>query len=143
MTKTKTDMINEALSWYGTPCGPGALKGQSCSCIGLLVGISRNMGLSAKLTEQFLKYEYRLRPEDGAMVLLKLRKVLILGDTNNIEPLDVVVTKTMNYWHHVGLMLKNNNVIESDDRYKKVIYRRLTKKPSLVLKIPEIQNWPD
>ena len=139
---TKSYVIKEALSWYGTPFGPGAIKGKSCSCIGLLAGIARNCGLE-RLTKEFSKYEYHIKPEDASMLILKLRNVLSLGDIDNIEPLDVIVIKTKNNWHHAGLMLRNNNVIEADSEREKVIYTRLIKKPSLVLKVSEIQNWPD
>jgi len=142
MINTKTDMINEALSWYGTPFGPGAIKGKSCSCTGLLAGIARNMGLE-RLTKEFSKYEYHVKPEDARMLILKLRDILQLGDPNNIGLLDVIVVKTKHNWHHVGLVLRNNNVIESSEKHKRVIYSRLNYKPSLILKVQEIQNWPD
>ena len=39
LTPKRREVLAEARSWIGTKFGPGAVKGKSCSCVGLIVEV--------------------------------------------------------------------------------------------------------
>jgi len=62
----RTDIINEARSWVGTPYHhQGRLKGIGCDCVGLVIGVAQRFGIS-----QFDTSDYGRIPDPVRMKAL-------------------------------------------------------------------------
>lgn len=94
-------IVDTAREYLGTPFHhQGRLKGVGVDCIGLLVGVAREMGLFVHDNT-----EYSRRP-DGRTLLAELRKVLDEIPVEDAKPGDILVfwfQRRTRHPQHVGI----------------------------------------
>lgn len=103
MTTTRLDVVQEARNWLGTPYHHQArLKGVGVDCVGLVIGICREIGLMAS---DFDVPVYARQP-DGLTLLREANMHLAyLPDGQaSMQPGDVVVVRFAGHPQHVGLI---------------------------------------
>lgn len=129
---TADDIVREARSWKGTPYQHQAsIKGVACDCIGLLVGVARELGMpeaDAFLASPF--HAYSKSPEPAALrsaVAMFLDPIIdpLPGDILllrfEVEPQHFGILSTPDYMVHAWAMSGKCVEHRLDERWRKRI----------------------
>jgi len=99
--KTRAQIVNAARQWLGTPFHHQArLKGVGCDCIGLVIGVARELGLIAP---DFDISGYPRVP-DGTTLMSTARQHMTEIDRAAMQPGDVVVVSFDKDPQHFGIL---------------------------------------
>ena len=135
---TRTEVINEALEWKGTPWFNGqSVKGIGCNCTGFLEGVGKN----TKFLDPNFKLENQPRFAREESLILALDKILIPDD--NLDPANIIAIKRLGILSHVGIVLNDNEFIHSSEQNRVgVIVSQLAlyKERNFIYKIYRIPN---
>lgn len=123
---TRKEIINEALSWVGTPYIPSQrCKGAGCDCVGLFWGVTNELKLDVSkdllLQPNYAKYAY------GDSLLKALRKYMDEIPISERNDGDLLVLRIGAAPTHVGIFYWLNgqeSMIHADSK-KGVIHTRL------------------
>jgi cell wall-associated NlpC family hydrolase len=98
---TRTDIVTATRQWLGTPFHHQArLKGVGCDCIGLVIGVARELGLIAP---EFDIVGYPRVP-DGVSLMALARLHMTQIDRADMQPGDVVVLSFDKDPQHFGIL---------------------------------------
>ncbi len=116
-----------AKTWIGTPFQyQGRIKNVGCDCLGLIIGVSKEMNLFSKQDIPIFLHDasnYSMDPDTG-----HLERVLdeILWPSNVIEPGFICVLHFDSNPKHLGIVGPNSDtLIHADISHRKVIESRL------------------
>lgn len=95
---TKDDVIKEARTWVGTPFKhQGRVKGVGADCVGIIIGVTRDLGLSNFDTKNYSRYP------DIQMMGSLLREHLEEIPVENAQPGDVLWIKVKGSPQHLAM----------------------------------------
>jgi NlpC/P60 family putative phage cell wall peptidase len=98
---TRTEVVAAARSWIGTPFAHQArLKGVGVDCIGLVIGVGRELGFCAP---DFDVSGYARNP-DGKSLMALSRVHMSQISREAMQPGDVVVVRFGDYPQHFGVL---------------------------------------
>ncbi|MDE3017062.1 MAG: C40 family peptidase [Pseudomonadota bacterium] len=132
-SESSRKIIEQARTWLGTPYHHQArLKGVGCDCLGLVVGVADELGLThrdGRLLRSFDETDYSHQP-DGARLTAMLQSVLDEIPKEEAEPGDLVLFSIEGNPQHVGLLTdyEGLGVIHCYAPSRKVVEHRLDKK---------------
>lgn len=93
---TRDQIVEIARSWIGTPYHHQArLKGVGVDCIGLIVGVGRELGLQIEDTTDYARYP------DGKTLGLELERQFIKTDVPRLG--DILLFRVTRLPQHVGI----------------------------------------
>lgn len=126
---TRAEVVGEARNWLGTPFEHQArLRGVGCDCVGLLIGVTRALGLVAP---DFDVNAYPRSP-DGKSMLSICDLHMDRIDRASMQPGDVIVVRWEQDPQHVGILgdylhggLSMIHALGTRDGKGKVIEQRL------------------
>ena len=102
----RSDIIKAARGWIGTPFHhQGRVKGQGCDCIGLVVGVVKELELKNKEQDKFLhEFDMAGYPKlpDGKILKQELSKCL--KEENSYDVGDVLLIEFDGMPQHVGIV---------------------------------------
>lgn len=115
---TRNDIVEKAREYIDTPfVHQGRLKGKGIDCIGLIVGVAKELGLFEYDHKAYARYS------DGTLLMQHMHTVYDLGDIADRQAGDVViywVSRQTRHPQHVGI-LTDNGIIHTYDRVGKVV----------------------
>lgn len=115
---TRQDVIEKAREYLGTPfVHQGRLKRKGIDCIGLIVGVAKELGLFDYDHKSYDRYS------DGTLLMQHMQQVYDLGTVESRQPGDVVVywvAKATKHPQHVGI-LTDIGIIHTYDHVNKVV----------------------
>ena len=126
-------IVNQARTWLGTPYHHQArLKGVGCDCLGLVVGVAGELGLTRSDGAPLISFDetdYSRQP-DGARLTTMLQSVLDEIPKADAAPGDLALFTIEGNPQHVGLLTdyEGLGVIHSYAPSRKVVEHRLDKK---------------
>ena len=126
-------IITQARTWLGTPYHHQArLKGVGCDCLGLVVGVAGELGLTCSDGTPLISFDettYSRQP-DGARLTAMLQSVLNEVPVGDAAPGDLVLFSIEGNPQHVGLLTdyEGLGVIHCYAPSRKVVEHRLDNK---------------
>lgn len=127
-------IVEQARTWIGTPYHHQArLKGVGCDCLGLVVGISNELGLKHSDGSQLSRFDetdYSMQP-DGVRLTNMLQSLLQEIPKADAAPGDLALFTIEGNPQHVGLLTDYEGglgLIHSYAPSKKVVEHRLDQK---------------
>jgi NlpC/P60 family putative phage cell wall peptidase len=119
----RSDLIREARSWLGTPWrDSGAIKGVGCNCLGFLIGVARNCGLS-DLGDLYKPYEGFAMPPDPLAMVRGIREHMV--KIKIARPGDVLLFDLGAGPRHVALLTEPGMIIHAHQTKGKVVEQGL------------------
>lgn len=95
---TREDIVNEARTWIGTPFQhQGRVKGVGADCVGIIIGVARDLGLSEFDTRDYSKYPNV--PMMGSLLREHLEEI----DYKDVQPGDVLWIKVKGSPQHLAM----------------------------------------
>lgn len=99
-TVTREQIVAEARSWVGTPwVHQHRVKGRAVDCVGLVIGVARNLGL---VPDEFEVTGYSQMPDGRLLELCTTYMRPVARDA--MQPGDVVVVAIVDQPQHVGIL---------------------------------------
>jgi NlpC/P60 family putative phage cell wall peptidase len=127
-------IVNQARTWLGTPYHHQArLKGVGCDCLGLVVGVAGELGLTRSDGTPLIRFDetdYSRQP-DGERLTAMLQSLLHEIPKADAAPGDLALFTIEGNPQHVGLITEYEGalgVIHSYAPSRKVVEHRLDKK---------------
>lgn len=122
----RTVIVDTARSWLGTPfIHQARLKGVGVDCVGLLIGVCRELGL---VEDQFDIDAYPRIP-DGISLMYLAEHHMTKIPRGQMQPGDVVVVAFDKFPQHFGIVGNYNrgglSMIHAASAYGKVVEQRL------------------
>jgi cell wall-associated NlpC family hydrolase len=111
---TRAQIISKAREYIGTPCiHQGRLKGIGVDCIGLIVGVAKELGLPFFGKEEFRTY--RRKPDRGESIMLRYLKAQCIESSLPAKPGDIMVfwTNRRGVPHHMGIANDTGGMIHA------------------------------
>ncbi len=97
----KSKIIKTAREWIGTPYHhQGRVKGVGCDCIGLIIGVAHELGLSSYNINGYSPYP------DGTKLLQLFRSECL--EVDNYEPGDILIFRIKKSPQHCGILAVND-----------------------------------
>ncbi len=121
VNEKRKEVIVEARTWLKTPFGPGAVKGISCSCVGLIVECLDFVNLfdSADRIRPFLGFTI---PMSRYIMIEELNKCFPNRVTYGSQlPGDIALFHLGDGPKHVAFISEYGNIIHSHAGYGKVV----------------------
>jgi NlpC/P60 family putative phage cell wall peptidase len=120
LTCTAGDVVNAARTWLGTPYHhQGRLKGVGVDCAGLLVGVTRELGLS-----DFDLQGYSMRPNGDSLRRICDEQMTPIA-RDELVPGDVVLFTVDAHPGHLGILTTPNQLIHAYLPRRQVVEHRL------------------
>ncbi len=134
MNSFQASIVNQARTWLGTPFVHQArLKGKGCDCLGLIVGVVDELGLtdeSGRLLSSYDEINYSKEP-DGKYLIQKLSQILdepsVTVNPSEIKAGDLALFKMGNNPQHLAIITDYEGGLEMIHCYaqaRKVIEHR-------------------
>ena len=99
---TRTEVVQAARAWLDTPFHHQArLKGVGVDCVGLVIGVARELGLIAP---DFDVAAYPRTPDGVSLMHLVNLHMRPLSDDEDMQPGDVVVVRFDRDPQHLGIL---------------------------------------
>ena len=128
---TRTDIVQQARTWIGTPFHHQArLKGKGCDCLGLIVGVVDELGLRDKHGQPLAGYDevtYSKEP-DGAYLSEKLTALLDEVPIGEAQAGDLALFKVRDNPQHMAFLTDYENTLGMVHSYapaRRVVEHRL------------------
>ncbi len=121
VNKKRKELIMEARTWLKTPFGPGAVKGISCSCVGLIVECLDTVKLfdSADKIRPFLGFTV---PMSRLIMIEELNKFFPDRVKHGSQlPGDIALFYSGDGPKHVAFISESDSIIHSHFTYGKVV----------------------
>lgn len=115
MSVTRKEFVAEALSWEGTPFHHQArLKGVGCDCLGLVIGVCRQLGIPVEDQTNYRRFE-----QGDALAQELLRQTQGRVKLEDILPGDIIHYKWENELspertQHVAIYIGDGLIIHAD-----------------------------
>ena len=133
VNKKRKELIMEARTWLKTPFGPGAVKGISCSCVGLIVECLDTVKLfdSANKIRPFLGF---VVPMSRLIMIEELNKHFPNRVTYGKQlPGDIILFHDGNGPKHVAFISESGSIIHSHASYRKVVEHIIPKNWRIIM----------
>jgi len=123
---THAEVISEARSWVGTPFAhQQRTKGQAVDCIGLLIGMGRELGM----VERVFDFNGYGRVPDGYSLIEQCNRHMTRITRAEMQPGDAIVVAFDAAPQHFGVLVPYRHgglaIVHAASRYGKVIETRL------------------
>jgi NlpC/P60 family putative phage cell wall peptidase len=114
-------IVREARSWLGTPFHhQGRLKGIGVDCIGLVVGIARDLNLTDRHGKHYFdRQDYGREPYRGQLQE-ELEDHLLAVKASQAQAGDVLLLKFAVEPQHVGILTAQSTLIHAYSRYSRL-----------------------
>lgn len=121
LTPKRKAVVAEARTWIGTRFGPGAVKGKSCSCVGLIVEVLSVCGLfeEADAVRPFLGYTVPMHRY--AMIEGLNKHFPNRTNITRVLPGDFILFQLRTGPKHVAFASESGSIIHSHANYGKVV----------------------
>lgn len=122
---TRNAVVEEALSWVGTPYHDMAcLKGVGVDCAMLVFGVAKAVGLTDKEPSDLPKYSPSMHVFNKSFLLDEITKFgCIEVPLNKAQPGDILLFEYHHTIAHAGIKVSDNEVVHA------------VKRPGLVVKV--------
>lgn len=120
LTSSQIRIIEEARSWIGTPFHhQGRLKGVGVDCLGLVLGVMKELGLTTHYRDRynkrlpFTKFDITnySREPDGRTLKRSLDLLIDpINDVNTIQPGDIALFFVKERPQHLGIIGNHNGL---------------------------------
>lgn len=120
-------IISQARTWVGTPYRHhGRRKGSHVDCIGLVLGVSCELGIKSPEFFSYLNKKYRTygRLPEGNTLYNALSEYLPEYSLSQAQPGDVITISFDGYARHVAILTDRNTLIHAYAESKKVVENR-------------------
>jgi len=100
------EIILQARTWLNTPfVHQGRVKNQGCDCLGLILGVGRELGvkIGTKPIEEFDEISYSMQP-DGKILKKKLDEILVQKKKHEAKPGDIFLMNFGSNPQHLGFI---------------------------------------
>jgi NlpC/P60 family putative phage cell wall peptidase len=107
---TRVAIVDEARAWLGTKWSHQAsLKGVGCDCIGLIVGVARELDLSPDDVREFgLCYGGYGRQPDAEMLLEATGRFLVPVERDELQTGDILLFRFDREPQHFGILSRRD-----------------------------------
>ena len=126
-----TQIVKQARTWMDTPFHHQArLKNVGCDCLGLVMGVAKELGLKDKFGDDFYKHDikdYSMAP-DTKFSIETLERVLHIVSVESVRPGDLAMFKILSNPQHLAFITDFQGgigMIHCDNSIKKVVEHRL------------------
>lgn len=120
---SRSDILCAARAWLGTPFRhQGRCRGVGVDCIGLIVGVARDLGLGARD-----RTDYPRQP-DGRSLEAALEDQLRLLGPGDMGPGDVLLMRIRRMPQHVGFLAEHGTIIHAHSAAGRVVEMRLNER---------------
>lgn len=123
-------IIQEARTWVNTPFHlHGRLKHIGCDCVGLVLGVAKELNLMSKQNHVLPHFEtLDYHPRESNKLLVQMLNLHLVEKTN-LQIADVVMLKYDSIPGHIGIISQNNSgvlsIVHANMRFKKVVEHTL------------------
>lgn len=116
----REQILEAARAWLGTPFRhQGRCRGVGVDCIGLIVGVARDLGINARD-----RTDYPRQP-DGRSLEAALENQLLCLRPEEIRPADVLLMRIRHLPQHVGFLAEHGTLIHAHSAAGRVVEMRL------------------
>lgn len=116
---TRVQLIAEAESWVGTPWQhQGRMKGVACDCVGLLMGIAKNLGLPYQDVNGY-------PPRPGPELRRIVEEQMVRAGKLNRKPGDALMFAWNRNPLHMGVLVEDGYVIHATGIVGHVVKHRM------------------
>jgi len=140
---TPEDFVKIAKTWVGVPWKPSGSHRNGVNCIGLFIGIARELEMEELVESVVVHAGFATPPFSGSM-LKKMREHLQGVALTEITVGDILVFKVDNEPQHVAVITEPGIILHADHQAKKVIEHKLPSSwrpvAAFRLKEPEIDD---
>lgn len=122
---TRTKVVEEAISWLGTPYHDMAcVKGVGVDCAMLVFGVAKAVGLTEKELKDIPKYSPHMHVFNKSFLLDEIEKFgCVPVPLNKAQPGDILLFEYHHTIAHAGIKVSDNEVVHA------------VKRPGLVVKV--------
>ncbi len=123
MSVTRSQIVAQARTWKGTPYEhQGRTKGVRVDCVGLLIGVAHELGLSS-----FDYLDYGQSPDGDMMTRLLSSHMRHLNSWKDALPGDVlhIAFSAKRRPQHLAIVVAPGRIIHAYSSHKKVVEHRL------------------
>lgn len=120
---TRADLIFQARTWIGVPALPSGAQRCGVSCLGLLIGIFRELGGFEELVAEIEKHSGTKRPEIPGALLKQLinNKHLRVLKVSILQPGNWAIFMTRDGPQHLALITEPMIILHASQVKRKVV----------------------